>query len=142
MKKLIAFILIILLAGSLNMPTTNACTNFIISKGATTDGSVMITYSADSHVLYGELYFWPAKNWPKGTMVDVYDWDSGKFMGKIPQAAHTYSVVGNMNQYQVSIGETTYGGRGELTDTPGKPSLTFQSWSLSTDTQVQVNPSQ
>ena len=76
----------------------------------------MITYSADSHVLYGELYFWPAKNWPAGTMVDVYEWDTGKFMGKIPQVSHTYSVVGNMNQHQLSIGETTYGGRPELFD--------------------------
>jgi dipeptidase len=116
MKRLIALILIIMLAGSLNIPVTNACTNFIISKGATTDGSVMITYSADSHVLYGELYYWPAKDWSKGTMVDVYEWDTGKFMGKIPQVAHTYSVVGNMNQHQLSIGETTYGGRLELSD--------------------------
>ena len=76
----------------------------------------MITYSADSHVLYVELYYWPARNWPKGTMVDVYEWDTGKFMGKITQISHTYSVVGNMNQHQLSIGETTFGGRTELYD--------------------------
>jgi len=96
---------------------TRACTNFLITKGASKDGSVMITYSADSHVLYGELYYWPAKAWPAGSMVDVYEWDTGKYMGKIPQAAITYSVVGNMNQHQLSIGETTYGGRSELVDT-------------------------
>jgi dipeptidase len=79
----------------------------------------MITYSADSHVLYGELYYWPAKNWPAGTMADIYEWDTGKFMGKIPQKAHTYSVVGNMNQHQLSIGETTYGGRPECADSTG-----------------------
>lgn len=77
----------------------------------------MITYSADSHVLYGELYYWPAKNWPAGTMVDVYEWDTGKYLGKIPQKSHTYSVVGNMNEHQVSIGETTFGGRAGLEDT-------------------------
>jgi dipeptidase len=96
--------------------SADACTNFIITKGATKDGSVMITYSADSHVLYGELYFWPAKNWTVGTMVDIYEWDTGKYLGKIPQKSHTYSVVGNMNQHQLSIGETTFGGRPGLED--------------------------
>jgi dipeptidase len=115
MKKISVLILFTLIA-MLPEQSTKACTNFIITKGATKDGSVMITYSADSHVLYGELYYWPAKNWPAGTMVNVYEWDTGKFMGKIPQAAHTYSVVGNMNQHQVSIGETTFGGREELAD--------------------------
>jgi len=94
-----------------------SCTNFIISAGATVDGSVMISYSADSHVLYGELYFTPARNYPAGTMADIYEWDSGEFLGRIPQVGHTYSVVGNMNEYQVSIGETTFGGREELIDT-------------------------
>jgi len=117
MKRILALFLAILITGLLPKQLTNACTNFIISKGASKDGSVMITYSADSHVLYGELYYWPAKDWPKGTMVDVYEWDTGKFMGKIPQKAHTYSVVGNMNQHQLSIGETTFGGRPELADT-------------------------
>jgi len=102
-----------------NTGVSSGCTNFIISKGATRDGSVIITYSADSHVLYGELYFWPARNWPAGSMVDIYEWDTGKFMGRIPQVAHTYSVVGNMNQHQLVIGETTFGGRPELVDTTG-----------------------
>ncbi|MBN1338337.1 MAG: C69 family dipeptidase [Bacteroidales bacterium] len=90
------------------------CTNFLITKGASTDGSTMISYSADSHVLYGELYHWPAATWPEGSMLDVYEWDTGKFLGKIKQASQTYNVVGNMNEYQVAIGETTYGGRSEL----------------------------
>jgi dipeptidase len=77
----------------------------------------MITYSADSHVLYGELYFWPARDYPAGTMLDVYEWDTNKHMGKIPQVAHTYSVVGNMNEHQLSIGETTYGGIEGMVDT-------------------------
>ncbi len=119
MKRVLALFLAILMTGLLPRQLTNACTNFLITKGASKDGSVMITYSADSHVLYGELYYWPSKDWPKGTMVDVYEWDTGKFLGKIPQKAHTYSVVGNMNEHQLSIGETTYGGRPELVDTTG-----------------------
>jgi dipeptidase len=119
MKKLFAALFIVLVAAILPDQTIRACTNFLISKGATKDGSVMITYSADSHVLYGELYYWPSRNWPAGSYVDIYEWDTGKYMGKIPQIAHTYSVVGNMNQHQLSIGETTYGGRPELVDSLG-----------------------
>lgn len=89
---------------------TMACTNLLFTKGTTKDGSTMITYSADSHVLYGELYFWPAKDWPAGSMLDVTEWDSGKFLGRIPQVAHTYNVVGNMNEHQLAIAETTFGG--------------------------------
>jgi dipeptidase len=96
---------------------TFPCTNFLITKGATKDGSTMISYSADSHVLFGELYHYPAMDHPAGTMVDVKEWDTGKFLGKIPQVRHTYSVIGNMNEHQLAIGETTYGGRPELQDT-------------------------
>ena len=98
---------------------TMACTNFLFTKGATKDGSTMVTYSADSHVLYGELYHWPAQDWPAGSMLDVYEWDPGKFMGKIPQVAHTYNVVGNMNEHQLAISETTFGGRKELESQTG-----------------------
>ena len=94
-----------------------SCTNLLISKGATTDGSTMISYNADSHVLYGELYYRPAADYPEGSWFDIYEWDTGKYLGKIKQVKHTYSVVGNMNENQVSIGETTYGGRLELIDT-------------------------
>lgn len=90
---------------------SNACTNFLISKGATVDGSTMITYAADSHTLYGELYYQPAKDYPAGSFRDIVEWDTGKFLGRIPQVAHTYSVIGNMNEFQVAIGETTFGGR-------------------------------
>ncbi|MBU3928743.1 MAG: C69 family dipeptidase, partial [Bacteroidetes bacterium] len=74
---------------------TSACTNYLITKGASTDGSTMISYAADSHVLYGELYHWPAATYPVGTMLDVYEWDTGKYMGKIAQALQTYNVIGN-----------------------------------------------
>lgn len=119
MKKLMAVTLVVMFTGLLPEQIMNACTNFLITKGASKDGSVMISYSADSHVLYGELYFWPEKNWPANSMLDIYEWDTGKFLGKIPQKAHTYSVVGNMNQHQLSIGETTFGGRPELADSTG-----------------------
>ena len=96
-----------------------ACTNFLIGKKASADGSVMISYAADSHSLYGEMYRWPAATWPRGAMLDVVDWDTGKLLGKIPQVEQTYSVIGNMNEYQVAITETTFGGRDELADSTG-----------------------
>ncbi|MPM17522.1 hypothetical protein SDC9_63917 [bioreactor metagenome] len=98
------------------MATTSsmACTNYIVTKGASVDGSVMITYAADSHVLFGELYHWAPAVYPEGAMLDIYEWDTGKFLGQIKQARRTYNVVGNMNEFQVAIGETTFGGREEL----------------------------
>ncbi len=98
---------------AVNFPL-HACTNFLTSRGASKDGSTIITYAADSHVLYGELYFTPARDHLPGQMLDIYEWDSGKYLGQIRQVLHTYSVVGNMNEHQVSIGETTWGGRSEL----------------------------
>ena len=91
-----------------------ACTNFLVTKGASPDGSTFISYAADSHTLYGELYYRKAATYPAGTMFTVYDWDSGKKLGEIPQVAKTYSVVGNMNECQLAIGETTYGGLEDL----------------------------
>ena len=80
---------------------------------------VMISYAADSHSLYGEMYRWPAATWPKGAMLEVKEWDTGKPLGKIAQVEKTYSVVGNMNEHQVAITESTFGGRHELVDTTG-----------------------
>lgn len=114
MIRIISFVLVMLM-----YQITFACTNFLITKGASADGTPMISYSADSHILFGELYHWPAASYPEGTMLDIYDWDSGKFMGKIKQARQTYNVVGNMNEFQVAIGETTYGGREELGNQEG-----------------------
>ena len=119
MKRINAIMLTLLLSLFLISESSMACTNFLVTKGASKDGSTMITYSADSHVLFGELYFWPAMTYKAGTMVDVYEWDTGKFLGSIEQAPVTYSVVGNINQYQVAIGETTYGGRSELHNPDG-----------------------
>lgn len=117
MKKISLIILLAILLIWSN--SASACTNFIITKGASSDGSVLISYSADSHTLYGELYYKPAKDYPAGTMMDVYEWDTGKHLGKIPQVRHTFSVVGNINEHQVALGETTYGGREELFHQPG-----------------------
>ena len=101
-------------AAMLVSTAADACTNFLFTKGATKDGSTMITYAADSHTLYGELYYRRAASYPAGTMFQVVDWDTGTKLIQIPQVAHTYSVVGNMNEHQLAIGETTYGGRKEL----------------------------
>ena len=91
-----------------------ACTNFVVGKDASVDGSTMISYAADSYSLYGFLHFAPAADHAKGAVREVNDWDTGKPLCTIPQVAHTYSVVGNMNEHQLSIGETTWGGRPEL----------------------------
>ncbi len=92
----------------------NSCTNYLITAGAMVDGSNIITYAADSHQLFGELYFHPRAYWPAGSKRAIYDWDTGKYLGEIDQVDHTYQVVGNMNEYQVVIGETTYGGLKDL----------------------------
>ena len=111
LKNLQRIVLLLFLTAAWGMPVSFGCTNFLISKGATIDGSTMITYAADSHTLYGELYYQPAQDFPAGTLRDIYEWDTGKFLGRIPQVSHTNSVVGNMNEFQVAIGETTFGGR-------------------------------
>ena len=118
MTRLLSLLTIALITFTFSTKT-DACTNILITKGATVDGSTMISYAADSHVLYGELYHWPAKRYPAGSMLKVVEWDTGKYLGEIEQVEYTYSVIGNMNEHQLSIGETTYGGRSELRDTTG-----------------------
>jgi len=87
-----------------------ACTNYIVTSGVSADGSIMTTYAADSHQLFGALRYAPAQDWAPGSMRRINEWDTGKYLGEIPQVAHTYSVIGNMNEHQLTIGETTYGG--------------------------------
>lgn len=119
MRKLSLFVGIVftlILSFSFN---SNACSNILVTKGASSDGSCMISYAADSHQLYGELYFQKAAFWEKGATRDVNEWDTGKYLGKIPQVAKTYQRVGNMNEYQLIVAETTYGGRHELWDSTG-----------------------
>ena len=114
MKKISIVGMLIMAFLIISQQVSNGCTNFLITKGATVDGSTMITYAADSHTLYGELYYQPAMDYPAGAMRKIYEWDTGEYLGEIPQPSHTYSVIGNMNEYQLSIGETTFGGRSEL----------------------------
>ncbi len=104
-----------------------ACTNLLAGKKATTDGSVMVTYAADSHNLFGELINTPAADHPKGAMRRVIEWDTSKPLGEIPEVAHTYNVVGNINEHQVAIGESTWGGRKELQDTTGQSIIDYGS---------------
>ena len=98
---------------------STACTNVIVTKGASNDGSTFVSYAADSHDLFGELYYWPAKEYPEGSMLNIREWDTGKYLGKIAQVRQTYTVIGNMNEHQLAIAETTFGGRSELRDTTG-----------------------
>ena len=109
------------LAAVLLLPAVDslACTNVIVSRGASRDGSVLVSYAADSHYLFGELYYHPAADWKPGSTLAVYDWDSNRYLGEIAQVPHTYQTVGNMNEYQVIITETTWGGRPELEDKKG-----------------------
>lgn len=97
----------------------HACTNFIVGKNASTDGSVMCTYNADSYGMFTGLCHYPAGTHAKGEMRKIIDYDTYVCHGEIPEAPVTYNVIGNINEYQVSIGETTFGGREELVDTTG-----------------------
>ncbi|MCE5205868.1 MAG: C69 family dipeptidase [Porphyromonadaceae bacterium] len=112
MKKVILSALLGIFSLSLTFP----CTNLLVGKKASIDGSTFISYAADSYGLYGELYHWPAKQYRPGEKLKVYEWDTGKYLGEIPQVLQTFNVVGNMNEHQVAIGETTFGGREELAD--------------------------
>ena len=118
MKK---YLLVAGLSVLLTIPFTPviACTNFIVSKGASKDGSVMISYAADSHTRYGAIAFYPAADHQPGTPCEVYHYETGKLMGTIPEVAHTFSVVQLMNEHQVAIGETTFGGLDSLASQPG-----------------------
>ncbi len=118
MKKLsfIAFALALFVA---NWQSADACSDLIVGKKASTDGSVIISYAADSHTLYGELYHWAAQDWARGTMREIRDWDTNKPLGYIPEVAHTYNVVGAINEHQVAITESTWGGREELQNPEG-----------------------
>ena len=114
MRKL--FLSLLLCTGVIN---ALACTNFIVGKKASADGSVMCTYSADDYGMFLGLCHYPAGKHAKGEMLQIYDWDTKEYHGQIPQAAETYNVIGNINEYQLTIGETTFGGREEMVDTTG-----------------------
>ncbi len=90
-----------------------ACTNLLVSREASEDGTI-ISYNADETSLYGSLSLYPAKDHAAGTMRATWDWDSSTYLGEIPEAAHTYNVVGNVNEWGLIIGETTFGGLPQL----------------------------
>ena len=112
-RQLISFVMIMAAAGAM------ACTNFIVSKKASKDGSVICSYSADSYGMFQGLVHRPAARHQKGEMLKIYDWDTNKYHGEILEAEETYNVIGNINEWQVTIGETTFGGREEMVDTTG-----------------------
>ncbi|HEX5746499.1 MAG TPA: C69 family dipeptidase [Archangium sp.] len=113
-RPLTKFLPALAVSAGLAAPAALACTSLLVNKGATADGSTVITYAADSHELYGELYYTPARRNPPGAMRDIIEWDTGKFLGRIKEAPVTYTVVGNMNEHQLTIGESTFTGRKEL----------------------------
>ena len=98
------------LALTLSTLESDSCTNLLITKGASTDGSTMVSYSADSHTRYGTLVHYPAATHKKGSMVKIYEWGKNRYLGEIPQVEKTYGVIGNMNEHQLIIGESTWGG--------------------------------
>ena len=116
MKKLLTIAICAALISSIS---ADACTNVIITRGASTDGSSIVSYAADSHVLYGELYFHPAAKWKAGAMLPITEWDTYRPTGQIPQVAQTFQTMGNMNQHQLIIAETTWGGREEQVNEDG-----------------------
>ncbi|MBO4659782.1 MAG: C69 family dipeptidase [Prevotella sp.] len=113
MKKLLISLFCISAMGA------SACTNFIVGKGASTDGSVICTYNADDYGMFQNLCHYPAGKHAPGEMRRIVDWDTNAYHGEIPEAPETYNVIGNINEYQVTIGETTYGGREEMVDPEG-----------------------
>ena len=100
----------ILLAALLSAVEVFACTNLIVTRGASADGSTMLTYAADSHTRYGYLYFSPAAKYRKNAMREIYEWGPNRFLGMIPQVRSTYRIVGNINEHQLMVGESTWGG--------------------------------
>ena len=113
MRKTLLYVLLCMSSYSM------ACTNFIVGKDASADGSVICTYNADDYGMFQNLCHYPAAKHAPGEMRKVYDWDTNKYHGEIPEASETYNVIGNINEYQVTIGETTYGGREEMVDSTG-----------------------
>ncbi len=111
-----AFVLFLFFSGFLLNERSEACTNILVTKGASADGSTFITYAADAGGFFEPLYFLPARDWGANDSLDVYEWDTGRFLGRIKQVPHTYKVIGNMNEHQVSVGETTFTGRDGLKD--------------------------
>ena len=119
MKRIFLLALVAIQCSLFNVQPITACTNFIVGKKASADGSVICSYNADSYGAFMYLYHFPAAKHQPGEMRKIYEWDTNKYLGEIPEPAETYNVIGNINEYQVTIGETTFGGREEMVDTTG-----------------------
>ncbi|MFP4557543.1 MAG: C69 family dipeptidase [Bacteroidales bacterium] len=114
-KFILSFLTIVLMIGFEATP----CTSYLVTKGASADGSSLISYAGDSHIRFGQVYFRPRASWSDGDMQTIYDRSSNRALGQIPYPNETYQVIGFINEHQVAIGESTYGGRSELRDTTG-----------------------
>ena len=114
MRRILIMMAIVGLISMVNIQWSMACTNFIVGKKASADGSVFVTYNADSYGAFMPLYHYPAAKHQLGEMRKVYEWDTNKYLGEIAEAPETYNVIGNSNEWQVTIGETTFGGRHEM----------------------------
>ena len=119
MKRHLLWTLLTVVGVMFNVHHSTACTNFIVGKKASADGSVICSYNADSYGAFMYLYHYPAAKHQPGEMRKIYEWDTNKYLGEIPEAAETYNVIGNINEWQVTIGETTFGGREEMVDSTG-----------------------
>ena len=117
MNKLRLLLLTVVTLGTVGTLKMAACTNLIVGRNASTDGSVIVSYSADSYGCYGIMQHFSAGKHPKGSVRKVFNWETNKYVGDIVEASETYNVVGNMNEHQVTVAETTFGGREELVDT-------------------------
>ncbi len=118
-KKTLIYSILLTVAMLFSAFEAHTCTSILVTGGASVDGSNLISYAADSHGLFGELYYSPAARYDEGTMLKINEWDTGKYLGEIPQVPYTFQTVGNMNEHQLVITESTYGGRSELSDTTG-----------------------
>ncbi|MBQ1665778.1 MAG: C69 family dipeptidase, partial [Bacteroidaceae bacterium] len=119
MKRFLVTILTIILHSTFFIFHSTACTNLIVGKKASVDGSVIVSYNADSYGMYGTMHRHVGGKHAAGEMRKIYEWDTNKYLGEIPEAAITYNVVGQMNENQVTVTETTFGGREELVDSTG-----------------------
>src|SRR5574344_1849677 len=111
--------LFILLLALLGFNYVSACTDFLVGKAASADGSTILSYAADNYGGFGELFHFSAATHPEGSLRNIFEWGTGRYLGQIKEAPCTYNVIGYINEYQLSIGESTFGGRPELTDSLG-----------------------
>jgi dipeptidase len=114
LRQEIFLVVLVVLSLKISLSSVHACTDLLVTPGASADGSATIAYNADSVTLYGVLYHYPRTEGRGGQMRDIYEWDTGKYLGQIKEVNYTYNVVGNSNEHGLVIGESTFGGVPEL----------------------------